>query len=84
MCVSAAFGSVCGGVVYSATVSWGSLCVGWGGFWLMKGRKQPLFIITTLLGISAIFKSYPSIGDTALYLSLLSLYRHVFPRKLPP
>ena len=30
------------------------------------------------------FKSYPSIGDTALYLSLLSLYRHIFPRKSPP
>lgn len=42
-------------------------------------RKQPLFVITTILGISSIFKSYPSIGDTALYLSLLSLYRHVFP-----
>ena len=47
------------------------------------GRKQPLFVITTILGISAIFKSYPSIGDTALYLSLLSLYRHIFPRMLP-
>lgn len=43
-------------------------------------RKQPLFVITTILGICAMFKSYPSIGDTALYLSLLSLYRHVFPR----
>ena len=47
------------------------------------GRKQPLFAITTLLGISSIFKSYPSIGDTALYLSLLSLYRHIFPCTSP-
>ncbi|RPA95973.1 PIG-U-domain-containing protein [Choiromyces venosus 120613-1] len=45
----------------------------------LRLRKQPLFVITTLLGISSIFKSYPSIGDTALYLSLLSLYRHIFP-----
>src|SRR2546429_7952309 len=44
-------------------------------------RRQPLFTITTLLGICSIFKSYPAIGDTALYLSLLSLYRHTFPRK---
>jgi phosphatidylinositol glycan class U len=55
----------------------------------LRSRKQPLFVITTILGISAIFKSYPSIGDTALYLSLLSLYRHVFPcmssiQTLPP
>ncbi|KAI5803788.1 GPI transamidase subunit PIG-U [Geopyxis carbonaria] len=42
-------------------------------------RRQPLFVITTILGISAIFKSYPAIGDTALYISLLCLYRHVFP-----
>jgi len=49
----------------------GGLCI--------RIRKQPLFVITTMLGISAIFKSYPSIGDTTLYLSLLPLYRHVFP-----
>ncbi|KAF8541678.1 GPI transamidase subunit PIG-U [Trichophaea hybrida] len=49
----------------------GGLCI--------RLRKQPLFVITTVLGISAMFKSYPSIGDTALYLSVLSLYRHVFP-----
>ncbi|KAL7266665.1 hypothetical protein RUND412_010782 [Rhizina undulata] len=49
----------------------GGLCI--------RLRKQPLAVITTLLGISAIFKSYPSIGDTALYISLISLYRHIFP-----
>ncbi|KAH8150391.1 uncharacterized protein LAJ45_05602 [Morchella importuna] len=49
----------------------GGLCI--------RLRKQPLFVITTLLGIFSIFKSYPSIGDTALYLSLLALYRHIFP-----
>lgn len=32
-----------------------------------------------MLGILGIFKSYPSIGDTALYLSLLPLYRHIIP-----
>lgn len=62
-----------------------------GVFWLHLGsyvgglcirvRKQPLFVITTLLGIFAIFKPYPSISDTSLYLALLPLYSHVFPRK---
>ncbi|KAF8453521.1 GPI transamidase subunit PIG-U [Terfezia claveryi] len=42
-------------------------------------RKQPLFVCITMLGILSIFKSYPSIGDTALYLSLLPLYRHIIP-----
>lgn len=62
-----------------------------GVFWLHLGgyvgglcirvRKQPLFVITTLLGIFAIFKPYPSISDTSLYFALLPLFRHIFPRK---
>ena len=62
-----------------------------GVFWLHLGgyvgglcirvRKQPLFIITTLLGIFAIFKPYPSLSDTSLYFAMLPLYRHIFPCK---
>ena len=62
-----------------------------GVFWLhlscyvgglsVRLRKQPLFVITTLLGIFAIFKPYPSISDTSLYFAMLPLYRHIFPRK---
>ena len=60
-----------------------------GVFWLHLGgyvgalcirlRTQPLFVITTLLGIFAIFKPYPSISDTSLYFAMLPLYRHIFP-----
>jgi phosphatidylinositol glycan class U len=60
-----------------------------GVFWLhlssyvggltIRIRRQPLFVITALLGIFAIFKPYPSISDTSLFLALLPLYRHVFP-----
>ncbi|OAX84175.1 hypothetical protein ACJ72_01450 [Emergomyces africanus] len=60
-----------------------------GVFWLhlasyvgaltVRMRTQPLFVITTLLGIFAIFKPYPSISDVSLYFALLPLYRHVFP-----
>lgn len=42
-------------------------------------RRQPLFVLTILLGIFAIFKPYPSISDTSLFLAMLPLYRHVFP-----
>jgi phosphatidylinositol glycan class U len=62
-----------------------------GVFWLhvasyMPGltirlHKQPLFVATTLTGIFAIFTPYPSIADAALYLSLLPLFRHLFPCK---
>lgn len=60
-----------------------------GVFWLhlssyvggltIRVRRQPLFVLTILLGIFAIFKPYPSISDTSLFLALLPLYRHVFP-----
>lgn len=63
-----------------------------GVFWLHLGsyvaglcirlRKQPLFVITTMLGLFAVFKPYPSISDTSLYFALLPLYRHTFPCKL--
>jgi phosphatidylinositol glycan class U len=63
-----------------------------GVFWLhvasyMPGltirlHKQPLFAATTLTGIFAIFTPYPSIADAALYLSLLPLFRHLFPCEL--
>ncbi|PGH14705.1 hypothetical protein AJ79_02871 [Helicocarpus griseus UAMH5409] len=60
-----------------------------GVFWLhltsyvgaltVKIRAQPLFVITTLLGIFAIFKPYPSISDVSIYFAILPLYRHIFP-----
>jgi len=63
-----------------------------GVFWLHLGsyvggltlriRRQPLFVITTMLGIFAIFKPYPSVADATIYLSMLALYRHIFPREL--
>ncbi|KAI9729532.1 MAG: hypothetical protein M1834_006728 [Cirrosporium novae-zelandiae] len=59
-------------------VFWLHLAAYVGGF-SIRLRKQPLFIITSLLGTFAIFKPYPSISDLSLYLSLLPLYRHTFP-----
>lgn len=60
-----------------------------GVFWLnlssyvfpltIRIRRQPLFVITTILGIFAIFKPYPSISDISLYFGLLPLYRHIMP-----
>ncbi|KAL8846961.1 MAG: hypothetical protein Q9221_007974 [Calogaya cf. arnoldii] len=40
---------------------------------------QPLFVLTTIIGIFAIFQPYPSIADASLYFALLPLYNHVFP-----
>jgi GPI-anchor transamidase subunit U len=62
-----------------------------GVFWLhlagyvggltIRLRTQPLFVITTLLGLFAIFKPYPSISDVSLYFAFLPLYKHVLPCK---
>jgi len=45
----------------------------------LRLRRQPLFVLTLLLGIFAIFKPYPSVSDVSLFFGLLPLYRHVFP-----
>jgi phosphatidylinositol glycan class U len=62
-----------------------------GVFWLhaasytpgltIRLHKQPLFVACTLTGVFAIFTPYPSIADAALYLSLVPLFRHLFPCK---
>lgn len=61
-------------------VFWLHLAAYVGGF-TVRLRRQPLFIITSLLGVFAIFKPYPSISDVSLYFALLPLYRHLFPCK---
>lgn len=47
-------------------------------------KKQPLFICTALMGIIAIFQPYPSVADSALFLGLVPLFRHVFSCKSLP
>ncbi|EEH41609.2 hypothetical protein PAAG_03172 [Paracoccidioides lutzii Pb01] len=49
------------------------------GAFSVRMRTQPLFVLTSLLGIFAIFKPYPSISDVSIYFALLPLYRHIFP-----
>ncbi|KAI1802865.1 PIG-U-domain-containing protein [Daldinia bambusicola] len=60
-----------------------------GVFWLhlscyvgglsIRIRSQPLAVLTILLGLFAIFKPYPSIADTSLFLAMVPLFRHIFP-----
>ncbi|KAH6601054.1 hypothetical protein BASA50_001882 [Batrachochytrium salamandrivorans] len=44
----------------------------------LRFNKHPLFVAFMLAGFSALFKSYPSIADTALFLSLSAIYPEVF------
>ncbi|CAN7990718.1 unnamed protein product [Ixodes pacificus] len=42
-------------------------------------RKEPLLLLFIIAALTAVFKSYPSVGDVALYTALLPMWRHVFP-----
>ncbi|KAL8802807.1 MAG: hypothetical protein Q9182_003567 [Xanthomendoza sp. 2 TL-2023] len=53
--------------------------VGYVGGLSFRLRTQPLFVLTTLIGIFAIFQPYPSIADASLYFAFLPLYSHIFP-----
>jgi len=46
----------------------------------IKLRNNPLFLAFILNGIIGTFKSYPSVGDTALLLGLLPLFQPIFRR----
>jgi phosphatidylinositol glycan class U len=58
--------------------------VGYVGGMTLRLQNQPLFVITSLLGLFAIFKPYPSIADVSLYLGFLPMYQHVLPCKAHP
>lgn len=45
----------------------------------IKLRKDPFLLAFTLIGLTAIFKSYPSYGDVGFYLALLPILSHLFP-----
>ncbi|MCO5598793.1 hypothetical protein L7F22_052892 [Adiantum nelumboides] len=45
----------------------------------IKYRQDPLFAITALTGLIAVLKSYPTLGDSSIFLSLLMLHREISP-----
>lgn len=51
-----------------------------GGF-SIRLHKEPLFAITSLLGLFAVFKPYPNIADIAVYFGFLPMYQHIIPCK---
>lgn len=42
-------------------------------------RREPLLLLFLAIALTTVFKSYPSVGDVALYTSLLPIWKHVFP-----
>ncbi|KAI8588935.1 GPI transamidase subunit PIG-U [Geranomyces variabilis] len=41
-------------------------------------RDHPLFVAFAISGIMAIFKPYPSVGDTALYLTFFAMHQELY------
>ncbi|KAI5752039.1 hypothetical protein M8J77_013206 [Diaphorina citri] len=41
--------------------------------------KEPVLVAICLTGLAAVFKSYPCVGDIALYLALMPLCKYLFP-----
>lgn len=40
-------------------------------------REHPVFLIFMQLAVISIFKSYPTVGDVALYLAFLPVWSHL-------
>lgn len=49
----------------------------------IKYRQDPLFGLTLMSGVIAVFKSYPTVGDHAVFLGLLSLHSQIFECEFP-
>ena len=45
----------------------------------IKFPDQPLLLSTVIIGLIAVFKSYPGLGDVGLFLSLLPLFSQLLP-----
>jgi GPI-anchor transamidase subunit U len=57
---------------------------GYVGGMTFRLHKEPLFVVTSLTGLFAVFKPYPSIADVSLYLAFLPMYQHILPRMYTP
>ena len=45
----------------------------------LRTRHDPILLAASLTSITAMFKSYPSLGDVGFYLALLPMWAHIFP-----
>lgn len=44
---------------------------------IMSYREHPLFLMFMQLAVTSIFKSYPTVGDTAFYLAFLPVWSYL-------
>ncbi|XP_063395069.1 phosphatidylinositol glycan anchor biosynthesis class U protein [Cydia fagiglandana] len=44
----------------------------------LRFKTEPILLATVLIALSAIFRSYPCVGDVGFYLALLPMWKHLF------
>ncbi|GLH06978.1 Uncharacterized protein GBIM_12552 [Gryllus bimaculatus] len=44
----------------------------------LRLHEEPMLLATSLTALTAIFKSYPCLGDVGFYLALLPMWKHLF------
>lgn len=44
-------------------------------------HRDPVLLATALLAFTAVFRSYPALGDVGFYLALLPMWKHLHPCK---
>ncbi|XP_021925495.1 phosphatidylinositol glycan anchor biosynthesis class U protein isoform X2 [Zootermopsis nevadensis] len=44
----------------------------------LRFHGEPMLLATSLTALTAIFKSYPTLGDVGFYLALLPMWKHLF------
>ncbi|CAG0896199.1 unnamed protein product [Darwinula stevensoni] len=50
----------------------------------IRFHRDPILIFYCLMSLTALFKSYPSVGDVGFYLSFLPMWSHLYPLMRQP
>lgn len=44
----------------------------------LRFKNDPILLVTVLLALSTVFRSYPCVGDVGFYMAFLPMWRHLF------
>ncbi|KAJ0182570.1 hypothetical protein K1T71_001939 [Dendrolimus kikuchii] len=44
----------------------------------LRFKREPILLVTVLLALSTVFRSYPCVGDVGFYMAFLPIWRHLF------
>ncbi|XP_028039323.1 phosphatidylinositol glycan anchor biosynthesis class U protein [Bombyx mandarina] len=44
----------------------------------LRFKKEPILLVTVLLALSTVFRSYPCVGDVGFYMAFIPMWKHLF------